>query len=119
MSSTLLKILVIILIFAGEALAIYTEMMAAKNSSLASQPTFQIFLKMFIMMTVAGVFLIAGYTLGINAFKNIWIISVTSITSILLIEPLLAWLFFHQAPSPGAIIGFSLGAIGLFIATFF
>ena len=119
MPPILLKILVIILLFFGEALAIYTEMAVAKNSQIISQPILQVFIKMFLLMIVASLFLIAAYMLGINAFKNIWIVSAISITSILLVEPILAWLFFHQVPTPGAIIGFSLGTIGLFIATFF
>lgn len=113
------KILVLVLIFLGEALAIYAEIVGAKNNHLASQPFWQIFWKMFLLITLAGGILIAGYMLGVNAFKNIWIVSVVSITSILVVEPLLAWTIFHQVPTIGAVLGFILGAIGLFLSLFY
>lgn len=113
------KILVLVLLFVGEALAIYAEMVGAKSNAIASQPFLQIFLKMFLLFALAGGFLIAGYMLGFNAFKNIWIVSAVSITSILIVEPILAWTIFHQVPTAGAIGGFVLGAVGLFLAIFF
>lgn len=116
MDTTYSKILVLALIFIGEALSIYAEMLGARSNHIASQPFLQIFLKMFLMITLAGGFLIAGYMLGFNAFKNIWIVSVASITSILIVEPVLAWSFFHQIPTTGAIVGLVLGAIGLFVS---
>lgn len=114
-----LKILVIALLFIGEALSIYAEMVGAKSAGIASQSFMQIFLKMFLLITLAGGFLIMGYMLGFNAFKNIWIVSVLSITSILIVEPILAWVYFQQIPTKGAIIGFVLGTLGLFSAVFF
>jgi hypothetical protein len=119
MKITFIKILVLILLFLGEALSIYAEMVGARSNYVASQPFLQIFLKMFLLITLGGGFLIAGYMLGFNAFKNIWIVSVASITSILIVEPILAWVIFHQVPTIGAIIGFILGAIGLFLSIFF
>jgi hypothetical protein len=106
------KILSIFLLFLGESLAIYAEIIAARTYSLNSKPFLQIFLKTFIIIVFAGVFLLVGYMLGINAFKNIWIVSVTSITSILIMEPILAYTIFQQLPTKGAIIGFILGVIG-------
>ena len=119
MDPLLSKILVIFLIFSGETLAIYAEIFAAKTRSVSSKPFLQIFLKMFLVIILAGGFLIAGYMLGFSAFKNIWIVSVTSITSILIIEPILAYMIFQQLPTKGAIIGLILGAIGFIITIFF
>lgn len=119
MGSIYSKILVVVLLFIGEALSIYAEMVGARSNQIASQPFLQIFLKMFLLITFAGGFLIAGYMLGLNAFKNIWIVSAASITSILIVEPILSWLFFQQIPTTGALIGFVLGVIGLFLSVFF
>jgi hypothetical protein len=110
------KILAILLLFIGESIAIYSEMIAAKTYSVNSKPFLQIFLKMFLVAILAGGFLIVGYMLGFSAFKNIWIVSVTSITSILIMEPILAYTIFHQLPTKGAIIGFILGVLG-FVAS--
>jgi hypothetical protein len=119
MGATYSKILVLVLLFIGEALAVYAEMAGAKSNHIASHPLLQIFLRMFLLFALGGGFLIAGYMLGFKAFKNIWIVSVASITSILIVEPILAWTFFQQMPTTGAIIGFVLGATGLFFSIFF
>ncbi|EKD33330.1 MAG: hypothetical protein ACD_76C00045G0016 [uncultured bacterium] len=119
MESTFSKFLVIALLAVGESLSIYAEMVGAKNNHVAEQPFLQIFLKMFLLITLAGGFLIAGYMLGFKAFKNIWIVSVASITSILIVEPLLAWAIFQQIPTTGAAIGFVMGVVGLFLSIFF
>ena len=113
------KIFIIALDFLGEALYIYGQMLGAKGDYLNSQPFWNVFLKAFLIIAIAGGTVLFGYMLGINVFKNIWVVSVISITSILLMEPILAWVFFKQIPTPGAIVGFILGAIGLFTATFF
>jgi len=110
------KILVIVFIFAGEALSIYAEMAGARTNSLLQQPFMQIFAKLFIFILVGSALLLAGYMLGFSAFKNIWIVSVTSITSILIIEPVLAYAFFQQLPTTGALIGLILGALGFLSA---
>lgn len=118
MPSIYSKILVLILLLIGESLAIYAEMIGARNSHLNSQPLLNIILQMFLLITVAGGFLLAGYMLGFNAFKNIWIVSAASITSILIVEPILAWTIFQQIPTTGAAIGLILGIIGLFFSVF-
>ena len=109
----LYKTLVVLLIFAGETLAIFSEMAAARQYHLAERPLVQIFLKMFLIMILGGGLLLAGYILGFKHFQNIWIVSAVSITSILIIEPALAYGFFHQLPTRGAWIGLVLGAVGL------
>lgn len=119
MDSIYTKVIVLILLFIGEALTIGAEIMGAKSGHLAEQPIWQIFLKMLALFTLAGGFLIAGYILGFKAFKNIWVVSAASITSILIIEPVLAWTVFHQLPTTGAVIGFALGVVGLFSAVLF
>ena len=110
----ILKILMVALIFLGESFSIYAEMVMAKNYSNTS--FINIFLKMVVVIIIAGIFLIAGYMFGFKSFKNIWIVSVASITSILIMEPILAYTIFHQLPTKGALIGLILGALG-FLST--
>jgi len=74
---------------------------------------------MFILITVAGGFLLLGYVTSYSAFKNIWIVSVASIMSILIVEPVLAWTMFKQIPTIGSIIGLALGIIGFIVAMIF
>ncbi|MBI4173778.1 MAG: hypothetical protein HY519_03610 [Candidatus Aenigmarchaeota archaeon] len=112
------KLLAIALILAGEALAIYAEMLGAKAYA-ESSPFLAAFLKMLLVMTVGGGFLIAGYMLGFQAFQNIWIVTAASITSILIIEPILAYTLFQQLPTKGAMVGLALGLAGFLAALFF
>ena len=59
------KFIPILFIFIGESLAIYSEVIAAKNVN-NFLPTF---LKMSIIMILAGIFLILGYMIGIKYFQ--------------------------------------------------
>ena len=117
MSNIFSKILVILLILVGESTVILAEMLAARKYASAS-PFLSIFLKMFLISIVGGGFLVAGYALGFKNFKNIWIVSVISITSILIMEPILIYLIFHQLPERGSLIGFIFGVLGFAAALF-
>ena len=99
-----LKIIGIILLVVGEAPSIYIEL------SLARKPT-NIF-GMTIIFIAATPFLLYGYIISYSAFRNIWIVSVISITSILIIEPILAYLIFRELPTRGASIGLIFGTLG-------
>jgi hypothetical protein len=74
---------------------------------------------MFLLITIAGGFLILGYIIGFNVFKSIWVVSIASIMAILLVEPALAWLLFKQIPTTGSIIGLILSVIGFIVAIIF
>jgi ABC-type cobalamin transport system permease subunit len=106
------KIIPIVLIFLGESLAIYSEVIAAKYFQNFSST----FWKMSGVMAVAGVFLIAGYMLGVKYLQNIWIVGAVSITSIIIVEPIITYAVFHEIPSRGALIGLILGFIGMISA---
>lgn len=111
-----MKIISLVLIISGEALAIYAELLSAKYySNLGSFG--DSFWRSFPLIIIGGALLVAGYTLGLRSYKNIWVVSVISVTSILIIEPLLNYFFMHQIPTRGAIIGFALGILG-FVSAF-
>lgn len=113
-----LKIGAILFLFIGETLSICAEIILAKRYSL-DQPFWRLFFIGFIFLTFTGALIITGYLLGIKAFKNIWIVSVASITSILIMEPIVGYLVFRQLPTKGALIGLILGAIGFAAAVFY
>lgn len=112
------KLFAVLLIILGEFFAIGAEMIAAHKLAITGTATGKIFLSMFIAMTIAGGFLVLGYMLGYKAFQNIWIVSAVSITSIIIIEPILAYTIFHELPTRGAGIGLCLGIIGLITTLF-
>ena len=49
---------------------------------------------------------------------DIWLVTVVSVTSLLMLEPLVIWSMFHEMPGRGELIGFCLGALGLVAAVF-
>src|SRR3989338_8137406 len=102
----------IFLIFVAEPLLIGGEMFAARLSSWTELLKPQNF-KLFFMAIIGATLLLFGYALGYQSTKSIWIISAVSVTAILLVEPLLAYIFFHQLPEKGALVGLLLGAVGL------
>jgi len=108
------KILALIFLFLGESLAIYAEIVAAKNIAHFSDT----FFKMAALMTIAGIFLIAGYMFGVKYLSNIWAIAAVSIASIIIMEPIITYGIFDEFPSRGALIGLVLGSLGLVSALF-
>lgn len=102
------KLIAILLLIIGEAISIYVELILAKGN--------RNILSMSLIFILATPFLLYGYMLGYSVFKNIWVVSVISITSILIIEPVLAYSIFKELPSKGALLGLIFGALG-FIST--
>ncbi len=106
------KSLALALLFLGEFFAVYAEMAVARLPSLRFASTASLS-KIGIAMVIGAGALIGGYYLGYKAFQNIWIVTVISVTSILIVEPALAYTFFQELPNRGATIGLVLGSLGL------
>jgi hypothetical protein len=66
-----------------------------------------------VVMCFAGLCLLGAYWLGYRAVGDIWVVTVVSITSGLLLEPVVIWALFQEMPGRGALIGFCLGALGM------
>ena len=110
---------IIALLFVGESLAIYAEVKAAKEQQKTQSLPARRWLIYAAIMTLSGIVLLCGYIFGIIATKDIWTLSVISITSIIIVEPIVAWAVFEEVPRLGAIIGFALGIIGLIVSLIF
>ena len=102
-------------LFFGEFFIIGAEMWAAKRFGSAQHPL-HIFLLAFGISVAACVLLVYGYTYGYQAFKNIWIVTAISISGILVVEPIVAWLLFKELPTTGASIAFILAVIGIVLS---
>lgn len=107
-----LQVLAIILIVMGEALAIGAEVFAAYRvqQSHALGATFQ---GTIIPMLLGSALILAGYVVGYAAFKNVWVITIFSVGSIVIVEPLIIWYFFHEFPSKGALLGCVLAVMAI------
>ncbi|KQN59750.1 hypothetical protein ASF02_18275 [Pseudomonas sp. Leaf58] len=96
----------------GEFCAIYSEVVVAKLAHTGSASWGAISFPLA-LMCFAGICLLAAYWLGYVAVGDIWIVTVVSVTSLLLLEPVVVWSLFHETPGRGALIGFVLGALGM------
>lgn len=109
------KFLAIFLIIFGEFLTIYAEIFGAKLVSLSEPGKLVNWITPVLLVVVGSLALLSGYVVGILGFKDIWIVTAISVTAILVAEPVLAYYFFQTPPSMNALIGFSLGGLGLVI----
>lgn len=104
-------------LFFGEFFIIGAELWAAKYFQTSAHPV-RIFLAALGISIAACVLLVYGYTYGYQAFRNIWIVTAISISGILVVEPIAAWLLFREIPTLGAGIAFVLAIAGILLALF-
>lgn len=60
-----------------------------------------------------GALSVGGVLAGLSGGGYIWVVTVVSVTSLLLLEPVVIWGLFQEFPGRGALIGFCLGALGM------
>lgn len=108
MSKELLGAFALGLMVLGEFCAIYSEVVTARLAQTGSSSSEE-FVLPIVLMCFAGFCLLGAYWLGYVAVGDIWIVTVVSVTSLLLLEPVVV----HEAPGRGALIGFVLGALGM------
>ena len=97
---------IVALIF-GESLSIYGELLIAKGN---------VYWWLLPMGIVSWVALLYGYWSGYKA-GGIWAVTAVSIGSIVVIEPILVWMMFHEMPSRNALIGCVFGLLGIVFAS--
>ena len=114
-----MKLLSILILFAGEILGITAEIGAAKGYSISNHSFSVAFFRMLPVIIAASFFLLTGYIFGLKYFKNIWVVSAISISSILIFEPALDYVITKQLPTRGALVGLVCGMLGIISALFF
>ncbi|AZE55850.1 hypothetical protein SAMN05216475_1650 [Pseudomonas synxantha] len=112
MSKELLGVFALGLMVIGEFCAIYSEVVTARLAHTGGG-SWGAFVLPVVVMCFAGFCLLGAYWLGYRAVGDIWIVTVVSVTSLLLLEPVVVWSLFHEAPGRGALVGFCLGALGM------
>ena len=108
-----MRFIVLGILFVGEAIGIWAEMMGARAYAQTGATFGSALLPTVIPILLSAFLLITSYTLGLRAFSNIWAVSAISVGSILIIEPLFNLLYIGQAPTFGAGLGFVLGVAGI------
>lgn len=109
------SVIPLFLLFVGEAIYIWSEIMIAFSAKSQNSTNTT---KLIILATVAGLIIIAGYYYGYKFSKNIWLVTATSISASLIVEPLISWFVFHELPNRGAIFGLIFGILGIFSTIF-
>ena len=112
------KFLAATTIIFGELVGIYAEIFGARYYHTRAETFARVFVKIWPLIFISGIFLLSGYMLGLKNFKNIWVVSVISITSILIIEPFMAYFVGGQTPTKGALLGLIFGILGFAAALF-
>ena len=112
MSKELLGVFALGVMVVGEFCAIYSEVVTAKLAQ-AGSGSWEVFVLPVVLMCFAGLCLLGAYWLGFVVVGDIWNVTVVSVTSLLLLEPVVVWALFHEAPGRGALIGFCLGVLGM------
>jgi len=112
------KFLVMVFIGIGESLMIMAQIFGAKTSLASS--SFWAALKpssWYLWVTLAAaIFILIGYFFGIRVFNNIWLVTLTSWTTIVIVEIAVNWLVFHTMPTGTVLAGFLLVVAGFVIA---
>ena len=112
------SIIPLLLLFFGEAVYIWAEMMIAHTVKQPRPNDGFTIAKMTVIAIIAGLTIITGYYFGYKYSKNIWLVTATSIGAILVTEPIISWLVFHERPTTGASAGLFFGILGILSTVF-
>ena len=105
-----MKFLALAAILIGEAIMIAQQMIIAKAGKDHAAPT----VWLLVLWSIIGVLLVlGGYYFGYLSFKNIWLVSVISVGSVLIAEVILAITLFGETPTLGAWVGLGFGLAGI------
>jgi len=112
------KIFTLAIIAFGESLMILAQVFGAKMST-AGVSLRQI-LKLdnwYAWVSIVGVFtVLIGYLYGIKVFNNIWLVTLTSWTALVVAEIILARFVFKTVPEGTVLFGFILVLVGFIVA---
>ena len=107
------SLLPFVLLLIGEGVFIWMEMLIAHTIKSPKLDDSLAITKMAVAATLAGLVIIAGYYFGYKSSKNIWLVTAVSIGSILITEPIISWIVFHERPTFGASVGLTFGVLGI------
>lgn len=115
-----MKVLALAAIFCGEFIGIFLEIFLANK--FRAEGTFSEITKMLLFLIpffiISFVLLLFGYIYGFRSYQKIWVVTIVSWSSIVLIEPFLNYILFHQAPSGNTLIAGAFALLAIFISIF-
>ena len=113
-----MKIVVLGLIFIGEAIAIGLEIFF--TSKFRSEGSFAEIIKYLMiaapLAAACVIFITIGYIYGFRYFNKIWVVTIISWSSIIMIEPILNYFLFKELPSGKILISAILAILAIIIS---
>ena len=115
-----MKLLTAVLIFGGELLGIFLEIFFAgkfRNNGSFREITKYLLLSIPFFV-VSFLLLLTGYIYGVRYYQKIWVITILSWSSIVLVEPVLNYFIFKEVPSGNTLIAGILAFSAILISIF-
>jgi hypothetical protein len=113
-----MKLLPLLAIFAGEAVAIFLEIYLAHRFE--AQGSFgEVARAILLLLPIAALavgLLLLGYIYGIRSLRQIWLVTIISWSSIVLIEPVLNYWFFRELPGARTILAGCLALAAIIVS---
>jgi hypothetical protein len=97
------------LMLAAEASMISAEVLAARGNWYAPG--------ILLLQIVAAVLLLVAYNVGFKAWNDIWVVSITSVVTVVLSEPIIVWLIAGALPTRYTLAAFALAISALGVLT--
>lgn len=94
----------IAIMVAGESAMIASEVQASLKGVNPLTVAFQL---------LAAVMLLVAYKVGYAAWGDIWIVSITSVLTIVFAEPVIVWTMSREVPSTGVAVAFAFALASL------
>jgi hypothetical protein len=113
------KIGILFLIGSGEALMIAAQIYGARQSAAGLLDSVVSLTKWPLYATLVGALLVlSGYLAGIRVFQQIWLVTLTSWTAVVLAEAIIAYSLFGTLPEGRVLVGILLVLVGFGVSTF-
>ncbi len=113
-----MKILILLAIFIGELMFIFFEIYLAHKFR-ASVDSARVIKTLILVVPWAAVFsllILWGYIYGYKYFEKIWVITIISWSSILIIEPALNYLIFKEMPAGNTLVASLLAVAAIIVS---
>jgi hypothetical protein len=104
-----LKLACVLLMVAGEGSMIAAEVMATKTDWMTP--------RVLLFQWLAATLLLAAYSIGFKAWQDVWIVSVISVTTIVISEPIIVWHFTNSLPNRQTVVSLVLALSALVALT--
>lgn len=113
-----MKLLILASIFLGELIGVYLEIsLASKFETVGSFGEVGKFILLLTpLFVISFLLLLLGYIYGYRSFNKIWIITIVSWSSILLVEPILNYFIFNELPQGRILISGILAIVAIVIS---